>query len=146
MWPMAGYLDNYHDFCSDEINSIIPPKASFARNTRFSKSQHPKALKLDTNRTNAFANSFIPMTSRDWCYLPPTVFPVTYNLQSFKTRNHEYLQPLNLFLLPRYKGPPRITEVGPFRCNFLLYQYHYKKKKKIPTFSKLWTKNNNCKV
>ena len=56
----------YRCFCSDEIKSILPPKASFARNTRFSKSQHLYALKLDTNRTNAFANSFIPMTSRNW--------------------------------------------------------------------------------
>ena len=36
---------------------------------------------------------FIPMSSRDWNSLPPTVFPATkYNLQSFKTRIHEYLQ------------------------------------------------------
>ena len=50
----------YHGFCSDEIKSIILPKASFARNTRFSKIQHRYALKLDTNPTSAFANSFIP--------------------------------------------------------------------------------------
>ena len=54
----------YHGFCSDEIKSIIPQKASFARNMRFSKIQHPYALKLDTNRTNAFANTFIHMISR----------------------------------------------------------------------------------
>ena len=42
------------------------------RNTRFSKIQHPCALKLDTNRTNAFANLLILMTSRDWNSLPPT--------------------------------------------------------------------------
>ena len=76
----------YHGFCFDEIKSIIPRKVSFARNTRFSKIQHPYALKLDTNRTNAFANSFIPMTSRDWNSLPSTVFPTTHNRQSFKTR------------------------------------------------------------
>ena len=35
----------YHDFCSDEIKSIIPPNASFVRNTRFFKIQHPYALK-----------------------------------------------------------------------------------------------------
>ena len=67
-------------------------EASFARNTRFSKIQHPYELKLDTNRTNAFANSFIPMTSREWNSLPPTVFPTTYNLQSFKTSIHRYLR------------------------------------------------------
>ena len=79
----------YPGYCSDEIKSIIPPKAWFARN---SKTQHPYALKLDTNRTNAFTNSFIPMTSRDWNSLPPTVFPTTYNLQSFKTSIHRYLR------------------------------------------------------
>ena len=34
----------YRGFCSDKIKSINPPKASFARNTRFSKIQHPYAL------------------------------------------------------------------------------------------------------
>ena len=82
----------YHGFCSDEIESRILLKASFARNTQLSNTQHPNALKLDTNRTNAFPNSFIPTTSRDWNSLTPTVFPATYNLQSFKTRIHRYLQ------------------------------------------------------
>ena len=40
------------------------PKFSFAR-TRFSNIPHSLAIKLATNRTNAFANSFIHMTSRD---------------------------------------------------------------------------------
>ena len=82
----------YHGYCSDEIKSIIPPKASFARNTRFSKIQHPYALKLDTYRTNVFANSFIHMTSREWNSLSPTVFTATYNHQSPKTRIHRYLR------------------------------------------------------
>ena len=77
----------YYGFCSDKIKSIIPPKASFERNTRFSKIKHPYALKLDTNRTSAFA-----MTSRDWNFLPPTVFSIAYNLQSFKTSIHRYLR------------------------------------------------------
>ena len=51
----------------------------------------PHALKLDTNRKNAFTNSFILMTW-DWKSLPPTVFPAAYNLRSFKTRIHRYLQ------------------------------------------------------
>ena len=53
---LSLFYTYYHGFCSDEIKSIIPPKTAFARNTRFSKIQHPYALKLDTNRTNAFAN------------------------------------------------------------------------------------------
>ena len=72
-------------------NQLSPPKALFTRNTRFSNVQHPFAVKLDKNRTSAFANSFIPLTSRDWNSLPATVFPATYNLQLFKTRIHRHL-------------------------------------------------------
>ena len=87
---------NIIKFWRDKFNN--PPTASFVRNTQFSKIQHPLALKLDTIQTNAFASSFTPMTSRDWNPLPPTVFPATYNLLSFKTHIHKYLQ-----LLPNPK-------------------------------------------
>ena len=69
------YYRYYHGVCSVELKSIMPPKALFTRNTRFSISQNPFAFKLDKNRTSAFANSFIPMTSRDWNSHPATVFP-----------------------------------------------------------------------
>ena len=101
-----------------QIKSIIPPTASC---TRFSKiQQDPYVLKLDTNRTNAFANSFIPMTSRDWNSLPSTVFPTTYIFQD----QHPQIpstptQSLNLSF-SRYKGPPRTTEIVVFWCNFFL--------------------------
>ena len=62
---LSLYYRYYHGVCSVEMKSIITPKAVFTRNTRFSNAQHPFAVKLDKNRTSAFANSFIPMTSRD---------------------------------------------------------------------------------
>ena len=89
---LSLYYRYYHGVCSVELKSIIPPKAVFTRNTRFSNAQHPFAVKLNKNRTNAYANSFVPMTSRDWNSLPATVFPATYNLQLFKTRIHRHLQ------------------------------------------------------
>ena len=82
----------YYGVCSVELKSIISPKALFIRNTRFSNAKHPFAVKLDKNRTSAFVNSFVPMTSRDWNSLPATVFPETCNLQLFKTRIHRHLQ------------------------------------------------------
>ena len=85
----------YLGVCSVELKSIIPPKALFVRNMRFSNAQHPFAVKLDKNRASAFANSFIPMTSRDRNSLPATVFSATYNLQLFKTRIHRYLRLLS---------------------------------------------------
>ena len=67
--------------------------------------QHLFAIKLDTNRTNAFANLFIPMNfSGTRVPRPSSWLHIT-----FKTRNHRYL-PWNLF--SRYNGPART-----FRCN-----------------------------
>ena len=91
---LSLYYRYYHSVCSVELKSIIPPKAVFTRNTRFSNAQHPFAVKLNKNRSSAYANSFVPMTPRDWNSLPATVFPETYNLQMFKTRVHRHLQPL----------------------------------------------------
>ena len=108
---LSLYYRYYHGVCSVELKSIILPKALFSRTTRFSNAQHPFAVKLDKNRTSAFANSFIPMTSRDWNSLPATVFPATYNLQLFKPCIHRHLQPLPspqhspLLLLFTMEGP-----------------------------------------
>ena len=89
---LSLYYRYYHGVCSVELKSIIPPKAVFTRNRRFSNAQHPFAVKLKKNRTRTFANSFIPMTPRDWNSLPTTVFPSTYNPQLFKTRVYRHLQ------------------------------------------------------
>ena len=72
-----------HPKDSEKIRFIGQSLFSSLKNQRFGYIcdfliQHPYALKLDTNQTNAFANSFIPMTSKDWNSLPPIVFPATY--------------------------------------------------------------------
>ena len=56
---LSLYYRYYNVICSVELKSIIPPKSLFTRNTRFWNAQHPFAVKLDKNRTSAFANSFI---------------------------------------------------------------------------------------
>ena len=81
-----------HGRCSDELKSIIPHKAYFARSTRFANSQHSFAVKLEKCRTTSFANTFVPMTSRNWNSLLASIFPSTYNLQTFKTRDHKPLR------------------------------------------------------
>ena len=118
---------------NNEIKSIIPPKASFVG---FSMTQHPYVLKLDTNRSNTFANSFIPMTSKDWNSsdrLPSNIYPSIFQNTDPRIPSTPS-QCLNLFLFPRYTGPPQTSVVVPFWCNFFLYQYHYKKKSKCQLF------------
>ena len=86
------YYRYYHGRCSDELKSVIPPKACFARSMRFADSQHSFVVKLEKCRTTSFANTFVPMTSGNWNSLPASIFPTTYNLQTFKTRVHKHLR------------------------------------------------------
>ena len=46
---------------------------------------HPFQVTLPNSRTLAHKLSFIPRTSQLWNSLPPTTFPETYNLSSFKS-------------------------------------------------------------
>ena len=89
---LSLYYRYYHGMCSDELKSMIPPKACFARSTRFADSQHSFAVKLEKCPTTSFTNTFILMTSRNWNSLPASIFPSTYNLQTFKTRVHKNLR------------------------------------------------------
>ena len=75
----------YHSRWSDELKSVIHSKACFASSTRFSDSQHSFEVKLEKCRTTSFANTLVPMTSRNWNSLPASIFPRTYNLQTFKS-------------------------------------------------------------
>ena len=45
-------LSLYYIYIMVSVQSIIPPKALFTRNTRFSNAQHPFAVKLNKNRNN----------------------------------------------------------------------------------------------
>ena len=75
----------------DVVTRKIPQKLNFREIHDF-LTFNPFAIRFDTNRTIVFANSFISVASRDWNSLPPSVFRLHDNLQSFKTLIHRYLQ------------------------------------------------------
>ena len=81
----------YHGQCSAELSTLIHPAAWSQRTTRSTTSQHPHCVQLNKCRTDRFANSFIPRTSRLWNSLPSVVFPECYNLQEFKSRTNKIL-------------------------------------------------------
>ena len=89
---LSLYYRYYHGRSSDELKSVIPPKACLARSTRFADSQHSLAVKLEKCRDTSFANTFLPMTSRNRNSLPASIFSSTYNLQTFKTRVPKHLR------------------------------------------------------
>ena len=68
-----------------------------ARTTRSSTYSHPFQVTLPNPRTLSHKSSFIPRTSQLWNTLPPTTFPESYNLSSFKSNINKLI--LSPFLL-----------------------------------------------
>ena len=75
----------FHGHCSQEIKNIIPDPVRRVRTTRSSTYSHPFQVTLPYPRTLSHKSSFIPRTSQLWNSLPPTTFPESYNLLSFKS-------------------------------------------------------------
>ena len=75
----------FHGYCSQEIKNIIPDPARRVQTSRSSTHSHPFQVTLPNPRTLAYKSSFIPRTSHLWTSLPPTTFPESYNLSSFKS-------------------------------------------------------------
>ena len=75
----------FHGHCSQEIKNIIPDLVRRVRTTRNSTYSHPFQATFPNPRTLSHNSSFIPRTSQMWNSLPPTTFPESYNLSSFKS-------------------------------------------------------------
>ena len=75
----------FHGHCSQEVKNFIPDPVRRVRTTRSSTNSHPFQVTLPNPRTQSHKSSFIPRTSQLWNSLPPTTFPDSYNLSSFKS-------------------------------------------------------------
>lgn len=58
----------FHDLCSDELNSIIPPVIRPSRQTRGASRLQSLAVSLTTLRTTHFDRTFVPRVSHDIIY------------------------------------------------------------------------------
>ena len=80
----------YHGRCASELKSLIPPNATFARNTRFAHSQHQYAVKISSCRTKRTQSTFFCTACKLWNDLPSSCFPSQYNLSKFKVAVHKH--------------------------------------------------------
>nr|CAH7750631.1 unnamed protein product [Callosobruchus chinensis] len=80
-----------NEFCSSELTAIIPPLSKPARCTRGTSSFHPKAVVLQTSRTEEYDRTFIPRVSRTWNGLPGDVLVEPASVGLFKSRVNKLL-------------------------------------------------------
>ena len=87
MADLSIFCRCFHGHCSQEIKNIVPDPVRRVRTTRSSTCSHPFQVTLPNPRTLSHKSSFIPRNSQLLNSLPPTTFPESYNLSSFKSTN-----------------------------------------------------------
>ena len=76
----------YFGRCSSELAQLVPLPFSRGRYTRYSDKLHDFSITIPRCYKNVYVNSFFSCTARLWISLPIECFPLTYNLNDFKSR------------------------------------------------------------
>ena len=82
--------------CSSELAQLVPLPLSRGRSTRYSDRLHDFFVTIP--RCCKDVNSFFPHTARLWNSLPIECFPLTYNINGFKSRINRHLLTVGSFL------------------------------------------------
>ena len=82
----------YFGHCSVELLGCVPPPLRRPRNTRQASHSHRYSVEISNPRLNCCNDCFFPSTSKLWNSLPEAVFPVSYDLSSFKRKVYHHLR------------------------------------------------------
>ena len=81
----------YFGRCSSELAQLVPLPYSRGRFTRYSDRLHDFSVTIPRCCKDVYVNSFFPLTARLWISLPIECFPLTYDLNGFKSRTNRHL-------------------------------------------------------
>ena len=87
----------YFGRCSSELCRPVALPFSRGRSTRYSDRLHDFSITIPRCYKDVYVNSFFPRTARLWNSLPVECFPLTYNLNGFKSRINRHLLTLGSF-------------------------------------------------
>ena len=81
----------YHGKCSKELSKLVPVPHSRTRSTRYSVGLHDFAVTVPKCSKVVYANSFFPRTAKLWNSLPANCFPLSFDLNRFKSNVNKHL-------------------------------------------------------
>ena len=80
----------YFGRCSSELAQLVPLPYSRGRSTRYSDRLHDFSVNIPRFYKDVHVNSFLPRTTRLWNSLPMECFPLTYDLNGFKSNINSF--------------------------------------------------------
>ena len=87
----------YFSRCSSELAQLVPLPSSRGRSSRYSDRLHNFSVTIPRCYKDVYVNSFFPRTAKLWNSLPIECFPLTYNLNGFKSRINRHLLTVSSF-------------------------------------------------
>ena len=90
-FSLSLFYRYYFGRCSSELAQLVPLLYSRERSTCYSDRLHDFSVIIRRCYKDVYVNSFFPCTARLWNSLPIECFPLTYDLNSFKSRINRHL-------------------------------------------------------
>ena len=88
---LSLFYSYYFGRCSSELAELVPLPYSRRRSTRYFDRLHDFSDTIPRYYKDVYVNSFFPCTARLWNSLPIECFPLTCDLNGFKSRINRHL-------------------------------------------------------
>ena len=88
---LSLFYRHYFGRCSFELTELAPLPFSGGRSRRYSDRLHDFSVTIPRCYKNVNVNNFFPRTARLGNSLPVECFPLTYDLNGFKSRINRHL-------------------------------------------------------
>ena len=96
----------YFGRCSSELAQLVPVPYPRGRSTRYSNRLHDFSVTILRCYKDVYVNSFLPRIVRLWNSLPIECFPLTYDLNGFKSRINRHF--LSVIVWKEVPAPPSL--------------------------------------
>ena len=87
----------YFGRCSSELAQLVPLPFCWGKSTRYSDRLHDFSVTIPRCYKNVYVNSFFPRTAKHWNSLSIECFPLSYDLNGFKSSVSRHLLTLHSF-------------------------------------------------
>ena len=94
---LSVFYRYYYGRCFSKLAQLVPLHFSRGRCTPYSDRLHDFSVTIPRCYKDVYVNSFFPRTARFWYPLPIECFPLTYNLNGFKSRINRHLLTVGSF-------------------------------------------------